>query len=255
MQGPLLSKIVKRTLDFFEVFAEYGRPLSLTEIAKILKLPVSSCHDVLQTLQECGYVYEIAPRSGYYPSLKLQDLANRIVASDPVIARAEIALREIRDELDESVLLARVDGLGATYLLVMEPSYPLRFLRRVGDRLGNLYATSVGKALLGTLDERNRRKAVADLELIRLTDHTNTSKEALLAELEESRARGWYLNKEESEPTVMTVSATFRWNRSVFVVTVAGPVFRMDNKLDDAVAAVLRICRDLENPGTGQKPG
>lgn len=249
-----MSKIVKRTLDFFETFAEYGRPLSLTEIAKILKLPVSSCHDVLQSLQERGYVYEIAPRSGYYPSLKLQELANRIVTNDPVIARADIALRDIRDQLDESVLLARVDGMGATYLLVMEPSYPLRFLRRVGDRLGNLYATSVGKALLGSLDERSRRKAVADLELIKLTEHTNTSKEALLAELEASRTRGWYLNKEESEPTVMTVSATFRWNRSVFIVTVAGPVFRMEAKLDQAVAAVRQVCRELENPGSLAAP-
>jgi IclR family transcriptional regulator, acetate operon repressor len=244
-----LSKIVKRTLDFFEVFAEHGRPLSLTEIARILNLPVSSCHDVLQSLQERGYVYEIAPRSGYYPSLKLQELANRIVVNDPVLARADIAMRAIRDELDESVLLARVDGITATYLLVKEPSYPLRFLRRVGDRLGNLHATSVGKALLGSLDERTRRKTVADLELTPLTERTHTSRDALLAEVEESQARGWYINREESEPTATTVSATFRWNRSVFIVTVAGPTFRMEKQVDQAVAALLKVCAELERPG------
>lgn len=249
-----MSKIVKRTLDFFEMFAEYGRPLSLTEIAKILKLPVSSCHDVLQSLQERGYVYEIAPRGGYYPSLKLQDLGNRITANDPVIARADIALREIRDQLDESVLLARIDGLSATYLLVLEPSYPLRFLRRVGDRLGNLYATSVGKALLGNLDERTRRKVVADLELIKLTERTHTSKEALLTEIEESRSRGWYINREESEPTLITLSTTFRWNRSVFVATVAGPAFRLEPQIDQAVAALARVCEALQNPGQGPAP-
>ena len=244
-----MSKIVKRTLDFFEVFAEYGRPLSLTEIARILKLPVSSCHDVLQSLQERGYVYELAPRGGYYPSMKLQDLANRIVANDPVIARADIALRDIRDRLDESVLLSRVDGLTATYLLVMEPSYHLRFLRRVGDRLGNLHATSVGKALLGSLDDRARRKAVADLELIKLTARTHTSKEALLAEIEASRALGWFINREENEPMATTISAPFRWNRSTFIVTIAGPSSRMEPQVEEAAAALLKVCRELENPG------
>lgn len=250
-----MSKIVKRTLDFFEVFAEYGRPLSLTEISKILKLPVSSCHDVLQSLQERGYVYEIAPRSGYYPSLKLQELANRIVTNDPVMTRADIALREIRDQLDQSVLLARVDGTSATYLLVMEPSYPLRFLRKVGDRLGNLYATSVGKAVLGSLDERTRRRVVADLEMIPLTERTHTSKEALLDEIAASQARGWFISNEESAPTLMTVSVPFRWNRSIFVTTVAGPIFRMEKQLDDIVAALTNLSREMENPGaTAPRP-
>ena len=47
-----MSKIVKRTLDFFELFAEHKRPLSLSEISKLLGIPVSSCHDVLRALED-----------------------------------------------------------------------------------------------------------------------------------------------------------------------------------------------------------
>jgi len=36
-----MSKIVKRTLDFFELFAEQKRPLSLSEISRLLSLAPS----------------------------------------------------------------------------------------------------------------------------------------------------------------------------------------------------------------------
>ena len=47
-----MSKIVDRTLDFLELFAKEKRPLSLSDISRLLSIPVSSCHDVLQALQE-----------------------------------------------------------------------------------------------------------------------------------------------------------------------------------------------------------
>jgi DNA-binding IclR family transcriptional regulator len=112
-----MSKIVQRTLDFLELFAQEKRPLSLTDISRLLKIPVSSCHDVLQALQERGYLYEIAHRGGYYPTLRLLEVAKIIAANDPVAIRAEITLRALRDTVDESVLLSKISGATATYLL------------------------------------------------------------------------------------------------------------------------------------------
>src|ERR1039458_7184961 len=111
-----MSKIVERTLDLLEVFAKVKRPLSLSEIARLLKIPVSSCYDVLRALQSRGYIYELAPRAGYYPTLRLQWLGKEIGDNDPVVTRAEQLLRSLRDTLDESVLLSKVSGLQATYL-------------------------------------------------------------------------------------------------------------------------------------------
>ena len=60
-----MSKIVDRTLDFLEIFADQKRPLSLSEISRLLHIPASSCHDVVQALQKRGYIYELGPRGGY----------------------------------------------------------------------------------------------------------------------------------------------------------------------------------------------
>ena len=70
-----MSKIVYRTLDVFEVFAQQKRPLSLTELVRQLDIPVSSCHDVVRALEERGYLYEVRPRGGYYPTSRLFELS------------------------------------------------------------------------------------------------------------------------------------------------------------------------------------
>jgi DNA-binding IclR family transcriptional regulator len=241
-----MSKIVERTLDLLELFAEEKRPLSLSDIARLLKIPVSSCHDVLQAMQARGYLYELAPRAGYYPTLRLQKLGQEIGDHDPVVARADLLLRSLRDTLDESVLLAKVSGMHATYLLVFEPTHPLRFLMKVGDPVRSLHATSGGKALLGSLDERELAAFLRSANLAPMTARTITERTALRTEIEAGRARGWYLNRGESQEGVTTMSAPFRWNNAVYVVTVAGPTARIDPRLDQAAGLITNVCKMLE---------
>jgi DNA-binding IclR family transcriptional regulator len=241
-----MSKIVERTLDLLELFAEEKRPLSLSDIARLLKIPVSSCHDVLQAMQARGYLYELAPRAGYYPTLRLQKLGKEIGDHDPVVARADLLLRSLRDAMDESVLLAKVSGLHATYLLVFEPTHPLRFLMKVGDKVRSLHATSGGKALLSCLEERELTAFLRTASLTPMTDRTITGKAELRAEIELGRGRGWFGNDGESQDGVVTISAPFRWNNAVYIVTIAGPAARIQPRLEQASGLIVNVCKLLE---------
>jgi DNA-binding IclR family transcriptional regulator len=240
-----MSKIVERTLDLLELFAEEKRPLSLSDIARLLKIPVSSCHDVLQAMQTRGYLYELAPRAGYYPTLRLQELGKTISDHDPVVLRAEVLLRSTRDTLDESVLLAKVSGLQAHYLLVFEPSHSLAFRAKVGDTVRSLYSTSGGKAILGGLDDAARTALLSNATIKPLTPHTITCPKALGEDIQRSRTRGWYLNQEESQEGVTTLSAPFRWGAAVYLVTVAGPTYRVQQKLDQAATLIVEASHSL----------
>jgi DNA-binding IclR family transcriptional regulator len=241
-----MSKIVERTLDMLELFAEEKRPMSLSDISRLMKIPVSSCHDVLQAMQARGYLYELAPRAGYYPTGRLQMLAAIFAENDPVAARAELLLRSLRDELDETVLLSKVAGLQASYLLVFEASHPLRFMVKVGEPARSLHATSAGKALLGSLPPRALDQALETMKLTRFTVATRTTRKSLREDLMLSRQRGWYLNQGESLDGVTTVSVPFRWNGAVYIVTVAGPTTRLGKRLDRATALLVRCCTTLE---------
>lgn len=241
-----MSKNVDRTLDFLELFGKEKRPLSLSDIARLLKIPISSCHDVVQAMQSRGYIYEIAPRAGYYPTLRLHALGKEIGDNDPVLLRTEILLRSLRDTLDESVLLSKVSGLDAKYLLVFEPTHPLRMLVKVGDSIRSIYGTSAGKALLGSLDDRALDAFLRSAKLVPLTKKTIKSATALRRDIDLSRKRGWYLNREESLNGVTTISASFRWNTSVYIATIAGPSARLDQKLETAASLLTELCSRLE---------
>jgi DNA-binding IclR family transcriptional regulator len=242
-----MSKIVERTLDFLELFADQKRPLSLSEIARLLEIPASSCHDVLQALLDRGYIYEIAPRGGYYPTQRMYEVARTIAEHDPVVQRADSLLRALRDTLDESVLLAKVGDLQATYLLAFEPSHPLRFQARVGDNIRSLHATSAGKALLGGLSELALAGFLKSATLTRMTAHTITAKAALRADIAAGNQRGWFINKEESQEGVTTMSARFAWISAQYIVTIAGPSMRMKPKLEKSAELLQNVCRLLAN--------
>ena len=59
-------KTADRTLRLFETFAEEARPLPLSELGRLLSIPVSSCLALIRTFQNAGYIYEVRRRSGYY---------------------------------------------------------------------------------------------------------------------------------------------------------------------------------------------
>jgi DNA-binding IclR family transcriptional regulator len=246
-----VSKIVERTLDFLELFAAQRRPLSLSDVSRLLNIPVSSCHDVLQALQERGFIYEVSPRGGYYPTLRMLETGRVIAEHDPVVMRAEVLLRELRDALDESVLLAKVNGLRGMYLLAFETSHPLRYQINIGQGITSLHATSGGKAILGALDEDALARALDGLPMPAVTAKTVTDAASLREEIELGRARGYYVNLGESIDEVTTISAPFHWQKSMYVVTVVAPASRLDARLEGTGAMLLETCRKLEMRAAG----
>ncbi len=240
-----MSKIVFRTLDVFEAFAREARPLTMTELAKMLDIPMSSCHDVVQALEERGYLYQVRPRGALYPTMRLYEIARGLVANDPVAARAEPLLQRISLELNVAVSLAIARDLHLTYLVRCNPPDPLRYNITVGTAMRILHATSGGKALLGSMSPEQRKQFLANTELKKLTPHTKTSVKALMAEIAESEQRGWFVSREEAVEDALTVATRFTWADKVFVVTAAGSVRRMERQFDTAVALLRDAATQL----------
>jgi DNA-binding IclR family transcriptional regulator len=240
-----MSKIVNRTLDVFELFASQKRPLPLTDLMKLLDIPLSSCHDVVRALQDRGYLHEVRPRGGFYPTARMLDVARTIVDHDPIAQRAGPVLDRLSKTLGASASLAVARGVDVTYLAVSLPEDPLRFTVSVGSRVRNLYATSAGKAFLGSLPEDDRAALVATLDLAPLTRATLTSRDELLADIKAGEMRGWFENREESVEDALTLSCSLRWNGSLYILTLAGTLKRMERQMDVVVMAMRQAAREL----------
>jgi len=239
--------MVGRTLNILELFAAQRRPLSSTEIARLLDIPASSCHDVVHELKTRGYLYKSAQPAGWYPTPRLFEVAKTIAANDPVMPRILAPLRQLRDAIDESVLLAKVNGRRAMYLLALEPSHSLRYLATVGEYVRSLHAASAGKALLGSLGDAALNEFLGSAELSRYTPRTIVSAAALRDDIVTGNERGWFANFEESEPGLTTLSCRFSWGLTTYIVTVAGPTLRLQPKLSETCEQLTRLCRQLGN--------
>jgi IclR family transcriptional regulator, acetate operon repressor len=226
-----------RVLDLIEAFAKARRPMTITGIAKMLGLPPSSCHGLVKTLEDRGYLIKLAEPAGYYFSKRLEEHALRIAGYNPLPTWVLPALEELRDAADETTLLAKFSGSNAVYVEVLESAQSVRYIAQVGD-LRPLHASAAGKALLGSVPAEERAGLLEEIELVKRNPQTIADRKALLRDLEASAERGWYMTKGEFLPDVTAVAAPLRLAGEAYAVVVAGPSARMEAKLQQHIGLV-----------------
>lgn len=237
-------KTAKRTLDIFEAFADAEEPLSLTELARHIRSPISSCHSVIRTLKARGYVYLLDGSRRYYPTRKLLDLGSKISARDPVMERLIPHLEALRARTEETVMIGKRQDDEALYLMVLESAQTIRYTTHAGDRRP-LHASAIGKACLGELPDDRLLRQLRQLKLQRYTDTTLTSVEKLAADIRQSRKRGYFVTRGEYSAGGMGVAKTFTVASETFAIAVAGPLPRMKTKLAAVGRAVVGAAAGL----------
>lgn len=230
-------KSAERTLDLFEAFATTKKALSLSELARLMKMPVSTCFGLVRTLESRGYVYAIKPRSGFYPTKRLLDMARVIADHDPLLERVEPILQELRDKTGETVTLAKRQGNRIVYLDVFESPQLIRYSAQIGE-FRSLYTSSAGKAILGSIDEAERREILAGVKLRRYTANSLVTQRDLESDIQRSAKRGWYANMGEIVEDLMAIAIPLKLNDDWYGVSIIGPIYRMEPEMEKCLKAL-----------------
>lgn len=237
-------KLVARTLDLFELFAAEQRPLPLVEMARLLNVPPSSCLALARTLVSRGYLYEVRKRGGYYPTRRLQLLANAINAVDPVVEMLHPRLVELRDATGETIVLGKIHGTAVIYLDVVESEKAIRYACAPGS-LRPLHANSIGKAIFGDLDVSTQDSLSAKLRFERFTDATATDRATFIDQVSTAHERGWYANIGESAPELSAVAVALDFGGDLYGLSVGGPTERIREQLHEHVATLLEAKQQI----------
>ena len=238
-------KTAGRTLDLFEAFAREGKPLSLSQLARAIDAPVSSCFGIVRTLEARGYLYEVKARGGFYPPRLLFEQARVIASHDPLAERFVPLLEKLRDQTGETVLLSKRLDRQAVYLVVLDSLHSIRYSPKVGE-FRPLHASASGKALLGSLTPVLRNEMLSGMKLPRVTSRTITSRATLEADLEQGRARGWYVTHGETVADLMAVAVAVTLSGETYSVALAGPMHRMDSALKRYAKLLVELRAALE---------
>ena len=235
----MIARTADRTLQIFEAYAERREPLTLSELARLLDMPVSSCSKLIRTLQARGYLYEVGRRKAWYPTHRWLAKASAIAAADPVADHVRPWLLRLRDQVGETVLLGKRLGDQVIYLTMAEGNQRIRAAGQVGD-LRTLYSTASGKALLAQLPLAERLALLGRLLPAELAGPE--PRRALLAEIEAGRQRGWWTTDPDNPEGVMSIAALLPLGGELCTLVLVGPISRVWSQREAHAAALLEIC-------------
>jgi IclR family acetate operon transcriptional repressor len=219
-------------------FREGRRDLRLSDLAREVGLNVSTAHRLLQTLVVSKLLTQDADNDRYSPGPMLVDIADGLLAADRTTSTADI-LTALAARTGESISLGSRSNGDAVVLMHVPSSQPLRFERRVGERIP-LHASALGKVLLAWSAEPTDDTLRAIAPLSAVTPDTVTTVRALASELRGVRERGYAVSTGEEVAGIRSVSAPVLDPRGVAIaaVEVSGPADRLR---DADVAEFARI--------------
>lgn len=224
-----------RTLLILEVLGKSDRAMSATEINAQLGLPKQSIHRLCASLEAEGFLTRLGTSRKYVPARRLRELgAGLLFSSRSHIARRQILL-DVAKDVRETVNFVVPEADGMSYLDRVETDWALQFQLPIGSHVP-FHCTASGKCFVASLTSKARKRFVAALDLAPLTSATKTSAEALLADLDEIRKRGYSLDEEEflEGMVAIAVPVTDASGRFLAALAFHGPTQRLT--IADAIA-------------------
>ena len=208
-----------------------GKPLGITEISKELKIPKSSAHSILQTLESEGFVEKNIDTFKYNLGTSLIELGYSAQNELAICRISKPYLNGINQETDETVHLTLLDNDEVLYVDCVESKRRLRTYSVIGIK-APLYCTAVGKAIMAGLTDSHTKKIIATKGLQRLTDLTITDENALLQDLADTRSRGYSIDNMEHEEHLICVGAPIKnaAGETFASLSVSGPSNRMSEE-------------------------
>jgi DNA-binding IclR family transcriptional regulator len=242
---------VGRALDILETFGK-DEGLTLKAISDQVGLGRSRAFRLLHTLAERGYVERTSDGRGYSLGRKLFERAAFVRRT--IRQTALPLMHKLHERFNETVNLGILDNHEIVYIEMLESTHPFRMVAAIGTR-SPVHACALGKAMAAFLPEPEATALLANANLTKLTERTNTDAAKLGRELGRVRKYGYALDIEETESGVACVGGPIldRGGWPAAGISVSGPANRIlgwQREIADAVvSASIDISRGLGYPG------
>ena len=201
---------VDRALTLLEHLTRAGGSLPLSELASRSGLNISTCHHLLATLVNWGYVARLPSRRGYALGARVLHLGQAFLRQVDLPRRADSHLARISETTGETVQLAVLQGTSVVTLLKREARHAVRADTGALGMEEAAHASATGKAMLAWLPEDEIHRILAARGMTRFTPATITDAALFLEELRHVRRNGFALDREEFQPGVTAIGAVIR---------------------------------------------
>ncbi|MCX7568081.1 helix-turn-helix domain-containing protein [Sulfitobacter sp. F26169L] len=233
----MIVKQAANVLDLLEYFARNQRIASLAEISHDLGLPRSSAFNLISTLVQRGFLYEPKPRAGFYPTPRWLALANEIAMANPLPEQATNLIEDLAQASGETVWIAAPNGQQAVLLSVIQSTHAIRYTADAGKQVP-IHLTASGQATMSQMPAKHIAAILKKATFTRYGDGTPMSVPEVEKNIADGLKRGWFCSASAYSRDLGGVSVPLVMDGSIYSVTVAGPLFRVQDRMPDSARMV-----------------
>lgn len=244
---------VSRALRILEVIAVSGGEANLSKISELAGLNISTCHHLLATLLEAGYVSKLRGKRTYVLGSKILFLSTSCLKQVNLPRRAQRVIEQLNARTKEAVQIAVLQGDDLVTVLRKDTLHAVRVDAGPMGKVDAAHATATGKAILAWLPETELNRLIEKKGLRSFTRDTITDPKALIEELRLVRRHGYAMDREEFQPSVICIGAAIRNHDGTVVgsISVSCPAFRASETFiasirEQVIAAAVSLSAELE---------
>jgi IclR family pca regulon transcriptional regulator len=198
---------LERGLAVIRSFDAANPEMTLSDVAARSALSRATARRFLLTLVELGYVRTDGKR--FALTARVLELGYAYLSSLTLPEIAQPHLETLSATVHESSSASVLDGTDVVYVARV----PVKRIMTVSITLGTrlpAFATAMGRAILGHLDDAKRERTLERVVLRPFTERTIVSMPALRAELERVRRQGWAVVDQELELGLRSLAVPIR---------------------------------------------
>ena len=238
---------VVRAAQILSLFSHSRSLLGVSEISRLMELPKGTVHGLVSTLASQRFLQQDTNSKKYQLGLKIYELGIILSGTMEINQKAAVPAHQLARRTHLMVRVAIWDSDAAVVTFVAHPRRHAALPHQIGPR-AHAYCTGFGKAVLAYLEESKLKAYLDRIKLVPITADTISGKKRLLADLKETRQRGYAIDREEAQPGIGCLGAPLFQRGGLLAgsMSLSGPFNRvLGERKQEYVEDLLNTAREI----------
>lgn len=221
---------VVQIVDYISSCTDKG--VFLSDIVNDLEIPKTTVFNIVNTLVGEGIIEETRDAfKKYRLGFQAFVISKRYVEKMTAIDSARPILEELSEITQMTSFIAKQDKSKIFYLYKYVPAGASSTPANVGND-NNINTTSLGKAYLLTLNNKELKEKINEMECVQLTEHSIVDKQELYKHIVQYRSKGYSIDEEENHPQLICFGAPVYNTRGEYEmsISISGQFKFIENK-------------------------
>ncbi|MED4585281.1 IclR family transcriptional regulator [Brevibacillus choshinensis] len=242
---------VQNAMQILRLFTIDKREWTLSEIATIKSMSISTTKRLLKILEDYGYLDRDSGTKKYRLGLSILKISGIIKSTMEIHREAQPILKKLVNDFGEAVHIGILEGTETVYLDKIESLHPVRLSSHIGKN-NPVHCTGCGKVVLAYKEPKEQDEIIRMIErqgFYPFSSKTVRDVKELIDHLNLIKKQGFAVCVDEFSEGITSIAApVYDYNESVVAaISITGPNNRMDipKMVEGAVKAGKEISKSL----------